>query len=101
MGEVGPVCRPRGITSDNPGPRIRARFIDESSAGAHPKYTIEQDRATAILQAIGGARRRDVVLLAGQSHETYQEIGAGGCLSTMPRSRAKSCSVLPRRPGPA
>ena len=35
---------------------------------------VEVDRATAIAWAIHGADSKDVVLVAGKGHETYQEI---------------------------
>ncbi|MGQ0578217.1 MAG: UDP-N-acetylmuramoyl-L-alanyl-D-glutamate--2,6-diaminopimelate ligase [Betaproteobacteria bacterium] len=76
MGEVATRLADRVvITSDNPRLENPRAIIDEILAGAHPNYSIEEDRATAILQAISAAAPQDVVLIAGKGHETYQEIG--------------------------
>ena len=76
MGEVATRLADRVvITSDNPRSENPRAIIDEILAGAHPNYAIEEDRAMAILQAISGAAPKDVVLIAGKGHETYQEIG--------------------------
>jgi UDP-N-acetylmuramoyl-L-alanyl-D-glutamate--2,6-diaminopimelate ligase len=76
MGEVATRLADRVvITSDNPRSENPRAIIDEVLAGAHPNYAIEEDRATAILQAISGAAPQDVVLIAGKGHENYQEIG--------------------------
>ncbi|OZA26000.1 MAG: UDP-N-acetylmuramoyl-L-alanyl-D-glutamate--2,6-diaminopimelate ligase [Hydrogenophilales bacterium 17-61-9] len=67
------------ITSDNPRNEDPQRIISDILAGAsgarpdHP-LRIEPDRARAIFEAIGGAHRGDVVLIAGKGHEDYQEI---------------------------
>jgi len=39
----------------------------------HRRWSVELDRAGAIGGAIAGARRGDVVLIAGKGHEDYQE----------------------------
>jgi UDP-N-acetylmuramoyl-L-alanyl-D-glutamate--2,6-diaminopimelate ligase len=76
MGEVATRLADRVvITSDNPRSENPRTIIDEILAGAHSSYAIEEDRATAILQAISGAAPQDVVLIAGKVHETHQEIG--------------------------
>lgn len=76
MGEVATRLADRVvITSDNPRSENPRAIIGEILAGAHPNYAIEEDRATAILQALSGAAPQDVVLIAGKGHETYQEIG--------------------------
>ncbi len=76
MGEVATRLADRVVvTSDNPRSEDPRAIIDEILAGAHPSYVIEEDRSTAILQAISGAAPQDVVLIAGKGHETYQEIG--------------------------
>ena len=69
------------ITSDNPRGEDPQRIIDEVKRGADAEtrqsgkdvLTIV-DRHDAILQAIDGAAKGDVVLIAGKGHEKYQEI---------------------------
>lgn len=69
------------ITSDNPRGEDPARIIDEAKRGAQPELrngdtelvTIV-DRREAIHQAVGLARKGDVVLVAGKGHEKYQEV---------------------------
>jgi UDP-N-acetylmuramoyl-L-alanyl-D-glutamate--2,6-diaminopimelate ligase len=63
------------VTSDNPRSENPRAIVDEIIAGAHANYRVEEDRATAILEAMSAARPQDVVLIAGKGHETYQEIG--------------------------
>lgn len=63
------------ITSDNPRNEDPAAIIDEIVAGAGGNHRIEIDRARAIGQAIGSARKGDIVLIAGKGHETTQETG--------------------------
>jgi UDP-N-acetylmuramoyl-L-alanyl-D-glutamate--2,6-diaminopimelate ligase len=68
------------ITSDNPrteSPRaiiqdILAGFGDQMDPGA---YTVVEDRAEAIRQAIKAARPGDIVAILGKGHEDYQIIG--------------------------
>jgi UDP-N-acetylmuramoyl-L-alanyl-D-glutamate--2,6-diaminopimelate ligase len=62
------------ITSDNPRTENPRVIIDEIAAGAVVNCHIEEDRGEAILRAIQGAHKGDVVLIAGKGHETYQEI---------------------------
>jgi UDP-N-acetylmuramoyl-L-alanyl-D-glutamate--2,6-diaminopimelate ligase len=62
------------VTSDNPRNEDPARIIDDILAGMDVTPHIEPDRARAIFEAVGGARRGDVVLIAGKGHEDYQEI---------------------------
>ncbi|EMD9439798.1 UDP-N-acetylmuramoyl-L-alanyl-D-glutamate--2,6-diaminopimelate ligase [Burkholderia cepacia] len=64
------------VTSDNPRSEDPQRIIDQIVAGmtaADHARRIE-DRASAILQAVRGAAREDVVVLAGKGHEGTQEI---------------------------
>jgi len=63
------------VTSDNPRSEKPEAIIDEIIAGMRGNYRIEADRAAAIDEAIAGARRGDVVLIAGKGHEDYQDIG--------------------------
>lgn len=63
------------ITSDNPRneePQAIIEDILEGVRGTQP--AILPDRAVAIAHAIASAGERDVVLIAGKGHETYQEM---------------------------
>lgn len=66
------------ITSDNPRTEDPMQIIREIEAGVEPqnfsKYTSIPDRREAIKMAIKFAEPRDIVLVAGKGHETYQEI---------------------------
>ncbi len=61
------------VTNDNPRNEDPRRIIEEVIAAMGANYRIEEDRASAICQAIKGARAGDVVLIAGKGHEEYQE----------------------------
>ncbi|NML35147.1 UDP-N-acetylmuramoyl-L-alanyl-D-glutamate--2,6-diaminopimelate ligase [Paraburkholderia antibiotica] len=64
------------VTSDNPRGEDPLAIIGQITAGmadASKARRIE-DRASAILQAIRGAAREDVIVLAGKGHEATQEI---------------------------
>ncbi len=63
------------ITSDNPRSEDPDTIINEIVSGANSNHHIEENRAAAIYQAVSGARKGDVVLIAGKGHEVYQEIG--------------------------
>ena len=62
------------ITSDNPRKEDPEAIIAEVEKGfranQHEKIV---DRTAAIARAIAIAQPRDVVLIAGKGHETYQE----------------------------
>ena len=60
------------VTSDNPRSESPAAIIADILAG-DPSATVEIDRAKAIALAVLEADVRDVILLAGKGHETYQE----------------------------
>lgn len=64
------------VTSDNPRSEAPGAIIDAILAGAGqgPHIRVEADRRAAIRAAIAGARRHDIVLVAGKGHEDYQEI---------------------------
>jgi UDP-N-acetylmuramoyl-L-alanyl-D-glutamate--2,6-diaminopimelate ligase len=62
------------ITSDNPRSEKPRAIIEDIVAGAHPNYSIEEDRALAIRSVLLAAQPDDVVLIAGKGHEKYQEI---------------------------
>lgn len=64
------------VTSDNPRSESPTAIIDQIAAGMHESAKVRriEDRASAILQAVRGAAREDVVVLAGKGHESTQEI---------------------------
>lgn len=66
------------ITSDNPRSEKPEDIIKEIEAGVEAqyfsKYTSIPDRKEAIKMAIKFAEPKDIVLVAGKGHETYQEI---------------------------
>jgi len=65
------------VTSDNPrgeDPRDIIEDIVAGTRGAAEEIVIEANRKRAIRRAVAGARRGDIVLLAGKGHENYQEI---------------------------
>ncbi|GIQ67962.1 UDP-N-acetylmuramoyl-L-alanyl-D-glutamate--2,6-diaminopimelate ligase [Xylanibacillus composti] len=69
------------VTSDNPrteDPEAILRDIEPGvrEAGLEPdRYELLADRKAAIQKAVALASPKDVVLIAGKGHETYQEIG--------------------------
>jgi UDP-N-acetylmuramoyl-L-alanyl-D-glutamate--2,6-diaminopimelate ligase len=62
------------ITNDNPRSEDAQAIIDQILGGTDSNHRVEEDRALAILHAIQGAKKGDVVLIAGKGHESYQEI---------------------------
>ncbi|HEX7387451.1 MAG TPA: bifunctional UDP-N-acetylmuramoyl-L-alanyl-D-glutamate--2,6-diaminopimelate ligase MurE/UDP-N-acetylmuramoyl-tripeptide--D-alanyl-D-alanine ligase MurF [Castellaniella sp.] len=62
------------VTTDNPRTEVPEAIIAAIVAGMPGHPDVEVDRACAILRAIWRAGERDVVLLAGKGHETYQEV---------------------------
>ena len=62
------------VTSDNPRFETPRTIINEVRRGVRGSCTVEPDRRRAITTALRGARRGDVVLIAGKGHEPYQEI---------------------------
>lgn len=66
------------ITSDNPRTEDPNSIIKEIEAGVEPqnfsKYTSIPDRKEAIKMAIKFSEPKDIILIAGKGHETYQEI---------------------------
>jgi UDP-N-acetylmuramoyl-L-alanyl-D-glutamate--2,6-diaminopimelate ligase len=62
------------LTSDNPRSEDALTILAEIHAGMKANPIVEPDRATAIRNAIKGAGKNDVILLAGKGHELYQEI---------------------------
>jgi UDP-N-acetylmuramoyl-L-alanyl-D-glutamate--2,6-diaminopimelate ligase len=66
------------VTSDNPRGEDPAAIARDVLAGipAGCHVDVELDRRSAIAQALGAARRGDVVLIAGKGHEDYQIVGS-------------------------
>ena len=66
------------ITSDNPRTEDPVEIIKQIEAGVEPqnfsKYTTIPDRKEAIKMAIKFAEPKDIILVAGKGHETYQDI---------------------------
>ncbi len=65
------------VTSDNPRTEEPKAIIDDILAGMEPlgeTVLVEPDREKAIGAALGMLGERDVLLLAGKGHETYQEV---------------------------
>lgn len=66
------------ITSDNPRTEDPRAIIKEIESGVEPqyfsKYTSIPDRREAIKMAIKFAEPKDIVIVAGKGHESYQEI---------------------------
>ncbi len=61
------------LTNDNPRLEDPLDIVQQIASGMPRAPQIELDRALAILSSIWTAEARDVVLLAGKGHETYQE----------------------------
>lgn len=63
------------LTSDNPRSEEPSDIIREIESGvARDNYIKEPDRREAIRKAVGMAREKDIILVAGKGHENYQEI---------------------------
>ena len=62
------------VTSDNPRSEDPGEIIDEICSGVADarRVRVEQDRRTAIAQALAEATAGDLVLIAGKGHETVQ-----------------------------
>ena len=78
MGEVaGRVASYTIITTDNPRtekPEDIIKEIEEGIVKTKGKYEVIVDRKKAIERAIKMMNKKDIVILAGKGHETYQEI---------------------------
>lgn len=80
--EMGKVATKKAtlsiITSDNPRTEEPSQIIKEIEAGIEAqnfsKYTSIPDRKEAIKMAIKFAEPKDIILVAGKGHETYQEV---------------------------
>jgi UDP-N-acetylmuramoyl-L-alanyl-D-glutamate--2,6-diaminopimelate ligase len=63
------------LTSDNPRSEDPLSIINDAVVGlqrTQVKFSVEPDRRKAIALAIGEARPRDIVLIAGKGHEKVQ-----------------------------
>ncbi len=64
------------VTSDNPRTEEPRAIIGEITRGMNGNsFKVVEDRKTAIAEALGMAREKDTVLVAGKGHEDYQIIG--------------------------
>jgi UDP-N-acetylmuramoyl-L-alanyl-D-glutamate--2,6-diaminopimelate ligase len=63
------------ITNDNPRNEVPEKIAAEIAAGfdSERKYEIMLDRKAAIARGLGLIGKKDVLLIAGKGHETYQE----------------------------
>jgi UDP-N-acetylmuramoyl-L-alanyl-D-glutamate--2,6-diaminopimelate ligase len=78
--EMGAIAEKKGdyaiLTSDNPRTEDPEKILDDIEAGmAGKNHERIEDRRTAISKALEMAAPRDVVILAGKGHETYQVRG--------------------------
>ncbi|NLR90749.1 UDP-N-acetylmuramoyl-L-alanyl-D-glutamate--2,6-diaminopimelate ligase [Flammeovirga agarivorans] len=66
------------LTSDNPRTEDPDEILDEMQEGISPtqarRTQVIVDRKEAILKAVEMAEPRDIILIAGKGHETYQEV---------------------------
>jgi UDP-N-acetylmuramoyl-L-alanyl-D-glutamate--2,6-diaminopimelate ligase len=65
------------LTSDNPRREDPLAIMEDAKPGLKmaARVALEQDRRKAIGLALGEIGPRDVLLIAGKGHETYQQIG--------------------------
>ncbi len=66
------------VTSDNPRTEDPDAIISEilpGLEGTQTPYVVEADRVKAIRYAMDHAQPKDVIILAGKGHETYQIVG--------------------------
>jgi UDP-N-acetylmuramoyl-L-alanyl-D-glutamate--2,6-diaminopimelate ligase len=84
------------VTSDNPRSEDPLAIIGEIRKGIRGAHEVEADRARAIESVILSSKKKDVVLIAGKGHETYQEI-AGRRVHFSDEEQARA--ALARRSG--
>ena len=77
MGEVARRLADRVVvTNDNPRGEVPDAIVSAIVAGMRrPPDLVEPDRRAAIRHAVSGARKGDVVLIAGKGHESTQTVG--------------------------
>ncbi len=96
------------VTSDNPRGEDPERIIDQivhGAGGPSARLAVRPERADAIGHALREADERDIVLIAGKGHETYQEI-AGRRLAFSDQDCARDflrqrIAAVPAAPGPS
>jgi UDP-N-acetylmuramoyl-L-alanyl-D-glutamate--2,6-diaminopimelate ligase len=65
------------LTSDNPRRELPSEIIGEIARGfRHQNFEVIEDRREAIFKAVSEAGRREIILIAGKGHETYQEFAS-------------------------
>jgi len=64
------------LTDDNPRHEEPLAIIREIAAGMRSTPTVVADRTQAIRAALAEARAGDIVRVAGNGHEDYQQVGA-------------------------
>ena len=78
MGEIaGRLADYTIVTTDNPRTEAPEAIIEDIKEGIDKtkgKYEIVVDRIEAISKALKMMNKKDIVILAGKGHETYQEI---------------------------
>ena len=75
MGAVVEILADRVVlTDDNPRNEDPQAIIDEILVGMKTQPEIRPDRAAAIRATVATADEKDVILVAGKGHETYQEV---------------------------
>ena len=78
MGEIaGRYAELAVVTSDNPrteDPMAIIETIEEGVKRSGAKYTVIENRRSAIAYALSVAEPDDIILIAGKGHENYQEI---------------------------
>jgi UDP-N-acetylmuramoyl-L-alanyl-D-glutamate--2,6-diaminopimelate ligase len=75
MGAIAEALADRVVvTSDNPRREAPLAIIDAIRAGMKHAPLIQPERGLAIAETVAAADTRDVILIAGKGHETYQEI---------------------------
>ncbi len=76
MGAAAAAADVLVVTDDNPRGEDGDRIVDDICDGIPKGHRVltQRDRAAAIALAVGSASAKDIVLVAGKGHETYQEI---------------------------
>ena len=76
MGEIAARLADRVVvTSDNPRSEDPRAIVREIVAGIRGKAEVIVDRREAIGKTIDEANERDVIVIAGKGHESYQVVG--------------------------